>query len=732
MLEERLARVSNNPPVPVPNVLEPQNPRRSTLSNGEIADSVRTAMEGLQPRATRVLVVGKGDPELLKAAGAYASPFPQGDDGAYAGYYPEDDTDALDHLRMLRARGADCLLFPQTAFWWLDHYRGFADHLDGNFLRVVADDASFVMYRLSEPRAAAAERQPFDHNEDLDLERRLQALCLAALAQDRELRLLFDSNFYLRAYPDVAATGVDPLFHYLVAGAMEYRDPNPLFDTNFYLTKNADVAHAHVNPLLHYLMNGADEGRDPNPRFDSWLYRRDHGTSLPEGTNPLADFLSTDAVSATTSKVLGQGSWNWTRLIKQLVQSMCPYTRCRVTASPPRAAVEGEEPPIRALKRDGEPVGGVLVVSHDAEFNGAQLIALSLVGQLARRHAAPVFVILKRGGPLLPDFEELAPTVVLDEVDLLGAGTCQFDSLIATFKALGVEAAICNTIVTGDVAERLKANDLAVVSAIHELPGAVMAYGTAELFRQSIRSSDHVVFPAQYVRDRLMDAFGERSPSEWVHPQGILRPNPFVDEREFAKLQISKQLNIPEGAVTVLGCGLASQRKGFDLFIVLARTVLSRQHALPVHFVWVGPTDDTFALWCLHDIEMAGLKAVVHVVGAQKHAGLFYAASDIFVLTSREDPFPTVCLEAMEAGVPVVAFEDAGGIGEMVGPSSGVLVPYLDIVAMADAVSGLVEDDRRRSALGTSGRARVSDLNVEKYAHFLLNLVARPDEHPRG
>lgn len=73
---------------------------------------------------------------------------------------------------------------------------------------------------------------------------------------------LFDANWYLTAYPDVAAAGLDPAQHYLRHGAAEGRDPGPRFSTRQYLERYADVARVGINPLLHYLKFGREERRE--------------------------------------------------------------------------------------------------------------------------------------------------------------------------------------------------------------------------------------------------------------------------------------------------------------------------------------------------------------------------------------------------------------------------------------------------------------------------------------
>lgn len=72
---------------------------------------------------------------------------------------------------------------------------------------------------------------------------------------------LFDRQWYLEQNPDVKKAGVDPIMHYIHAGAAEGRDPSPLFNTNWYLNNNPDVAASGINPLYHYIQFGWRENR---------------------------------------------------------------------------------------------------------------------------------------------------------------------------------------------------------------------------------------------------------------------------------------------------------------------------------------------------------------------------------------------------------------------------------------------------------------------------------------
>src|ERR1700680_2685025 len=71
---------------------------------------------------------------------------------------------------------------------------------------------------------------------------------------------LFDAEYYLTTYPDVAERNVDPLVHYLEEGARAGLDPHPDFDSAFYLEQSRLRGEEPNNPLLHYIRIGAARG----------------------------------------------------------------------------------------------------------------------------------------------------------------------------------------------------------------------------------------------------------------------------------------------------------------------------------------------------------------------------------------------------------------------------------------------------------------------------------------
>ncbi len=116
------------------------------------------------------------------------------------------------------------------------------------------------------------------------------------VAQDVALSGLFDEAYYRSCYPDVGASRLTPLAHFVLSGASEGRSPHPLFDTAYYLRRNPDVVSAGINPLVHYREQGAFEGRSPHPLFDVAYYLDTNADVRKAGVEPLSHFLTVGAL----------------------------------------------------------------------------------------------------------------------------------------------------------------------------------------------------------------------------------------------------------------------------------------------------------------------------------------------------------------------------------------------------------------------------------------------------
>lgn len=114
----------------------------------------------------------------------------------------------------------------------------------------------------------------------------------SSLAHERDIisaSALFDPGHYTLQARDLTK-GDDPLDDFCNRGWRAGLRPNAYFDPAYYLARNPDVAASNVNPLLHYIQFGDREGRDPSPLFHAAWYREAYG--IPENRNALADYLA--------------------------------------------------------------------------------------------------------------------------------------------------------------------------------------------------------------------------------------------------------------------------------------------------------------------------------------------------------------------------------------------------------------------------------------------------------
>ena len=116
---------------------------------GRPPTTIRQLVAAVVPRGSTVLVVSKGDEELVRLDGQRGWHFPQTQDGVYAGYHPAASEEAIAHLEELQRQGAGFLLLPSSSSWWLDYYDRFRTHLERS-ARLVLDSDSCRIYRLED------------------------------------------------------------------------------------------------------------------------------------------------------------------------------------------------------------------------------------------------------------------------------------------------------------------------------------------------------------------------------------------------------------------------------------------------------------------------------------------------------------------------------------------------------------------------------------------------------
>lgn len=364
----------------------------------------------------------------------------------------------------------------------------------------------------------------------------------------------------------------------------------------------------------------------------------------------------------------------------------------------------------------------LLVLGHAADRTGPPMYLLDLLRWLrAHRPDVQVEVVLLAGGELLDPLRELAPVTVFEplpaalppaEQDLSDRGLVATDALWDRERALALQrlmapfahhrVAYVSCAPAIELAQALPAPPEVLLSHVHEL-----AIGLIHRMRPLDRhlflvGATRLLSVADAVTDELVRLHGQAPDRIEAHPEMIdvdaLLAS--VGPADGAGPRRARGLD-PDGLI-VGACGTIEYRKGTDLFLEVAWHLARVDLPGPVTFVWVGGDPASIADAERRAAEL-GLGDRVRFVGPQADPAAWFALMDVFVMPSREDPFPLVCIEAAAVGTPIVTF-DTGGIPELVRQGCGEVIGYPDVPAMADAVAALLVDGVRREELGERGR----------------------------
>jgi glycosyltransferase involved in cell wall biosynthesis len=363
----------------------------------------------------------------------------------------------------------------------------------------------------------------------------------------------------------------------------------------------------------------------------------------------------------------------------------------------------------------------IVLVGHDAFPSGAQRNLLNMARTLKRQLDIDVIIMLIDGGDLLEDYERVAPTFVIGREE--GWRTAlQYE--LRRHRPLGARKAICNTVVTGEVAEVLKQEGYRVVSLVHELPALIESYDLSGRCWALGANADNIVFASRLVADEFCSRYWPDAEKIAIAPQGISF-NPYHGERDSIRLEVREELGLPPSSVVILGCGHGDMRKGIDLFVQMAAEVARQCEPGAIAFVWIGPLEWQLAPYIQGDIARLHLADVFRVTGQTADPARYFIAGDLFALTSREDPFPSVVMEAFDAKLPVVAFAGGGGYVDIVNEKTGALVPYLDVASMVSAVLIYCNDRERRICVGDYNHTLSREhFGYEQYLKKVLALLS--------
>lgn len=358
----------------------------------------------------------------------------------------------------------------------------------------------------------------------------------------------------------------------------------------------------------------------------------------------------------------------------------------------------------------------IVFVGHDAHFHGAQLLSLNIVKELKNRFGFQISFLLKSGGVLEEEYKKYAKVYNLEKFFPEKEDKI---NLIRKLRSKNFSTAISNTTVSGDIVPLLYAEGFKTINLIHELPNLIKRYRIEKNAELIAEYADKIVFPSNYVKEKFKTIADCEEKKAVVCPQGLYQINEYKNNIEDAKKMLRKQYKLPPDSYIVLGAGYADHRKGIDLFVEVANKTINQLNN--VYFMWVGNIDVEMESKVRKSVKF---KENVLFIPTQKEVGFYYAGADIYLLTSREDPFPSVVMEAMDVGVPVVGFKNAGGFADIVDEDTGILVPYEDVEQMSESLVGLLCNNDKRKDFAKSCMKLVEEKFIFKdYIYSLLDFL---------
>lgn len=377
-------------------------------------------------------------------------------------------------------------------------------------------------------------------------------------------------------------------------------------------------------------------------------------------------------------------------------------------------------------QQDPKPI--ILFVSHEATLTGAPLIIQKVAGHFRDYHeVCPVFILLK-GGKIQDLFVEEFPTYQFhdkhSEYEKIGELRKLLPILTGNFS---IEYSFVNSAESRYILPLLKKAKIPkVISLVHEMGNLY----PKKSWRIINRYSDHIIFPCEFVRQKANENTTFHPSLTSVRGQGLLKPGIFEANYSASRTFVRRELGIPEDAVIVLSCGTPIARKGIDLFVFTAISTLSKwKGTSPLYFLWVGDAPDNhYQQWARRDIDNSGFADHILWVDSQEDIIPWFVGSDMFFLTSRGDPFPCVVHEALAAGLPVIGFENTGGLQEMVPPQASIIQPYGDLAATSTAIISRLKNPDPNTRTSIINYAK-QNLDNRKYSEYLYSIATKEIDH---
>lgn len=345
----------------------------------------------------------------------------------------------------------------------------------------------------------------------------------------------------------------------------------------------------------------------------------------------------------------------------------------------------------------------IIVIGHDAARAGAQIVLLTMLKQWKKNGIGNFKLLLIQDGALRKDFEATCETFVLADYATENYKTNILDHIFGGGRKL----ALSNTVVNGPILARIRQYNVKVITYVHELQKSIERWAPGQIMEATTKYSDHFIAVSAPVLENLVTTHKIRNINiSLIHPYIDIESTKLTTDDTYS---LRAELSISDDDIVIIGCGTTDWRKGPDLFVKTATELLKKRKSLK--FVWIGGSANSELEILKKMIIEAKAESHIFFVGEKINARQFFQIGHLFFLSSREDPYPLVALEAAAAGMPIVCFANTGGMPSFVGKDCGIVIESQDAKYTARHMEKLIKNRKQILVLGKNARDKVIKLH---------------------
>lgn len=365
-----------------------------------------------------------------------------------------------------------------------------------------------------------------------------------------------------------------------------------------------------------------------------------------------------------------------------------------------------------------------IIVTHAADLSGAPQNILKVVEYLNKKHNYSCLIFSLQEGELLNSFRKYGETFVVDDNNIIKNKNISVKKYLSE-NSSRYSFALVNTACCANIMPDIKKNNIPLISFIHDY-----TYAWHENYLKILYdNSDRIVYSNQFMVEKNKHDYNFDLSKTSIIPQGLYKEEFLDTDLDLLRSETRMKLGIPENAFVVMGCGSIHPRKGIDVFIQTAIQTISLAPEKDIYFVWLGGTlrsnsPDMYIRFLHRDIvntnnenRILFFEPVVNVVP-------YYAVSDLFFLSSREDPFPTTVFEAFISGLPVIGVEGSSGSIELLKRCNNFVVPYTRRAEVSQEIVKLIDQPEILADAGKIGKELIlKEFKFEDYVDNILQLI---------